>query len=97
IGNPGFTLVLSGAPGSSLAVLIAGPAPTSIGLGGVGLPGCTILVSPDVLLPTATTIGGAAFVPMPVPPLASLAGAAAHFQWAILPVFSQRLQVQVLP
>ncbi|MCI0589924.1 MAG: FG-GAP-like repeat-containing protein, partial [Planctomycetes bacterium] len=108
-GNAGFSLVLSRALGGATTVLIAGAAPVSVNLGPLGMPGCTLLASPDVILPGSVAGAGAGngvrFEPAPVPPVPALVGGLVQLQYYVVdpgpaPVpgaMSQRLQLQIVP
>ncbi len=104
-GNAAFSVVLSRSFGGTPAILIVGATSISSNLGALGLPGCTLLVFPDSLIPATTTSSGLAFAPVPVPPIPSLVGGVARFQWYVVdpgpsPVpgaMSPRLEVLVVP
>jgi len=72
VGNPEFAIVLSKALGSANALLIGGPIPFAVPLAPIGLPGCTLLVHPQALIPATTDAAGIGYVPVPVPPVAAL-------------------------
>ncbi|HET6201747.1 MAG TPA: VCBS repeat-containing protein [Planctomycetota bacterium] len=88
-GNPAFRVFLSKALGGTTAILIAGISSFSppIPLGGIGMPGCSLLAYPDFLFARPTTgagpAEGRAFVPLPIPSSPSLAGAVLYFQWLV--------------
>ncbi len=93
-GNGAFRIVLSEALGGTSATLLMGSSslswggiPLPLNLGFVGLPACSLLVSPDVLLPTSTSGAGAAagleFLPVPIPPNPALVGGSAFLQWFV--------------
>ncbi|MEM7204902.1 MAG: hypothetical protein AAF628_31895 [Planctomycetota bacterium] len=67
VGTEFFRVRLTGAMPGVPAVLLVGAQPTSIGLGILGMPGCTWLVdtSAMVLLPTVTDAAGDALVTIP--------------------------------
>ncbi len=114
IGNSNFGLSVSNALGGTVAVLITGfsassyqGVPLPMNLAPLGVPGCFLLVSPDLLSGAGTTGSGAgsgsATTGIPIPPIAGLLGASAYFQWyvvdpgpSILPgAMSEGLYVQV--
>jgi|GEM_PF-2119249 len=81
---------------SSLAVMVTGYSDTFGG--GVSLPaplpnapGCEVLVSPDILLSSATSSTGAASQSVAVPSNNALAGLQAYHQWVILDVPANQL------
>ncbi len=95
IGSASFGIVLSKALGGSFAVLDVGLSSTSwlgvplpLNLGFLGLPACSLHVSPDVPLLVATNGSGPgngrAFVPLPIPPDPTLTGAHVFFQWYVV-------------
>ncbi|GEM_PF-4633220 len=49
-----------------------------------GAPGCSLLASPDLLLPAATTSAGAASLSLPIPNDPLLAGKTLYLQWWLL-------------
>jgi hypothetical protein len=94
-GNAGFALVASRTLGGSTAILIFGTSsqswlgtPLPLGLGSLGLPSCSLLVSPDALLYAGTTGAGpgagVAFVTLPIPPDPLLVATFFHFQWYVV-------------
>ena len=104
-GNPEFALTLSRALGSANTLLLVGTSPLALGLGPLGLPGCTLLLLPELAFALPTGPSGIAVCPVPVPPDASLVGGTARFQWYVadpgpgaLPgAMTQRLDVLVVP
>jgi hypothetical protein len=70
----------------SAAFLILGASNPNLDLTGAGLPGCTLLAFPDVLLPMVpTALGGGVFsITVPVPADPSLIGGVAYAQGAML-------------
>jgi hypothetical protein len=104
-GNAAFSLVLAKALGGTSALLVAGTSPLLLNLGPLGLPACTLLVLPDIVVPATTSPAGVAFVPVPVPPVPSLAGQGVLFQWYVVdpgpsPLpgsMTQGLQVLIVP
>ncbi len=94
LGNPFFGATVGNALGGSLVVLILGASTTSWGpaslplnLAFVGMPGCNLLVSGDVLYPAiagGTGIGGgSASFALPIPMNPALVGGTVHLQgWA---------------
>jgi len=105
IGNAGFRLVLSKALGTANALLVIGASPITVNLAGIGLPACDLLVSPDVLVPIATTPAGLEVVAAAVPADPALVGGLVQVQGYVidpgpLPVpgsLTNRLEVQILP
>src|SRR5262245_26104932 len=95
VGNPGFQIVLSRALPGTAASLAVGSSSTSwagiplpLDLGPLGVPGCSLLVSPDLVL-SASTVGsgpldGRAFLALPIPPAPSLAGSTIFLQWYVV-------------
>jgi hypothetical protein len=80
-------------PNASVALLLGASstswsgAPLPISLGGVGMPGCELLVAPNVIL-LATTLGpgpgkGRATVPLSIPASPTLVGAVVYAQWYV--------------
>jgi len=95
LGNLGFAVTLSGAPGGSPGSFVLGASTTSwIGIPlpwellPFGAPGCFLLASADVIVPITTSGAGpgagTSALGIPIPPIPSLAGASAHMQWVIL-------------
>ncbi len=86
LGNSGFGVLLSAAPGGTTAVLVIGlpPAPAPIGLSALGLPACSLLVTPGICLvstsPGSGLVGGAGTTPMPIPSEPALQGLHLQFQ-----------------
>ncbi len=69
----------------SSVLLILGASNPNLDLTGAGLPGCTLLAFPDVLLPmTPTALGPIFTVTVPVPADPSLIGGTAFAQGAML-------------
>ena len=114
VGNGQFSLLLSKALGNTTALLLMGASASSWGgiplpldLSALGMPGCFLLVSPDIVFARTTSPAGLASVPVPIPPIPSpvLIGAQIHFQWYVvdpgpLPApgaLTKRLRVLVLP
>lgn len=83
-GNASFAIVLSKARGGATALLLAGVSTLTANLSGFGIPACTLLVLPDFAFPAATTADGLAFLPVPIPPIPSLAGSVVPFQWYVV-------------
>ena len=90
-GNPSFSIVLSRARPSAIAVLILGDSNTSwlglplpINLGFLGMPACSLSVAHGAAVVTATTAGGIEFIPAPVPQSAGLIGLTLYFQWYVV-------------
>ncbi|MCI0585607.1 MAG: VCBS repeat-containing protein [Planctomycetes bacterium] len=94
-GNSGFRLVLSRALAGTTATLAAGASssswagiPLPLDLGPFGMPGCSLLVSADVLLPATTggsgPLDGRTFFPAPIPVAPSLAGSTIYLQWYVV-------------
>ncbi len=90
-GNPAFGFVVSNAPPGVPGVLVVGGSMASWGgtslplsLSSAGLPGCSLFVSPDVLIPFTTSTGvashGSKWLSLPVPVAPSLVGARLAFQ-----------------
>jgi ELWxxDGT repeat protein len=81
LGNTGFAVTVANGPPLSVAVLVAGTAPTGIPLGS-----CQVLVAPPwVLLPTVFLDGfGAGATPLPIPSTTSLAGALLYGQYLVI-------------
>lgn len=90
-GNPGFGSAVTQALGGTVAVLILGASfqtwnglPLPLDLAPFGLPGCSLLVSADLLLPAVTSGSGPgsgfALFPLPVPADPALFGALFHIQ-----------------
>ncbi|MCI0588783.1 MAG: VCBS repeat-containing protein [Planctomycetes bacterium] len=104
-GNSEFGLTLSRALGGANTLLLIGTSPLALGLGPLGLPGCTLLLLPEVAFAAPTNGSGIRVFPAPVPPDASLVGGIARFQWYVadpgpgaLPgAMTQRLDVLVVP
>jgi hypothetical protein len=95
VGNLGFSVNLSSAPGNSPgSFLLGGSASTWIGIPlpwellSFNAPGCFLLVSPDVIVPIVTSgLGpgtGTSSIAIPIPPVPSFAGQTAYAQWVIL-------------
>ncbi len=87
IGNT-LTLRVNGAPALTPAFLTIGDSRTQwngitlpLPLGGYGAPGCSLLVSPLVFLPTAANATGTAEMPIALPAAPHLVGADIFFQW----------------
>ncbi len=90
-GNPIFGMRLWNALGGTGAVLVLGTSWQSwaggtlpLDLTPFGSPGCALLVSPDVLLPVATSVAGSADLSLPVPANPALSGGLVHVQWYVL-------------
>jgi hypothetical protein len=64
-------------------ILVFGLA-TSVGLGGLGMPACQLLVTPDVLVAMQPAPGQLATWSLHVPSSPALAGAMLHLQGAVL-------------
>jgi hypothetical protein len=90
-GSPAFAILFSKALGGAPALLVLGTSfqswigtPLPLNLGMLGMPGCSLLVSADVLISTSTSGSGpgagAASLPMPVPTSPSLAFTFVHLQ-----------------
>ncbi len=110
-GNPAIAVHLSNALGGTVAALIVGfnatswlgiPLPADLGI--LGIPGCSLRVSADVILVTTTNGAGRAVFPHPTPSDPALSGATVYYQWfvvdpgpALLPgALSAGLQLGVL-
>ena len=85
---------------SSLAVLVSGYSDTAGG--GVSLPaplpnapGCSVLVSPDVMLAASTSAAGGATRGFAVPNNSALAGFAVFHQWVVLDAAANALGLTV--
>jgi len=91
-GNQHLAIHLSNAQPASQAVLAIGGSNTAwaggslpFDLTAAGLPGCTLLVSLDlVFYSPVTTLAGTALVPTPIPPAPGLAGTTVHAQWLVI-------------
>lgn len=81
-GNAEFGIELSNAPSGSLAALLINDTLTSVPI--PGAPGCSLYVDFPLLiaLPTITTAGGNAVVPVPIP-VGAPAGFLLGFQWGV--------------
>jgi hypothetical protein len=93
-GNAGFGFFLSRSLGGTTAVLIVGTSfqswlgtPLPLDLAFLGMPGCSLRVSADLLIPTVTAGAGSgagkAFVPLAVPADPSLVATFVFFQWIV--------------
>ena len=89
LGSSDFKLYLYGVAPQVPAVLIAGISddswagiPLPLDLGPFGGPGCSILVSPEVLLATTSDDFGEARFTIPVPADPALSGTRTYVQWA---------------
>ncbi|MGH7151647.1 MAG: hypothetical protein ACREIU_13155, partial [Planctomycetota bacterium] len=88
--NPTYTITLSFAPGNSPAILLLGAsnatwvgASLPVPLSAFGGPAaCSLLVSPDVVIPVTAGPTGAAVVGLPLP-ANLLCGGTAYAQWAV--------------
>jgi hypothetical protein len=89
IGMP-FDVTLSGAAAARVALLFLGgsratwngiPLPLPLDL--IGAPGCSLLASGEVMVPTVTDGAGNAHVTLVVPPLPELVGAELFGQWVV--------------
>ncbi len=85
-GNPAFGFIVSGAAPQVPGLLAIGD-PTSwmgfplpIGLGAIGLGGCSLLVAPDFTLGFTANSAGAWSLPLPIPVLPALANQAVGVQ-----------------
>ncbi len=114
-GNPNFRVQVGNALGGTIALLVAGLSNTSwngnplpLNLGGIGVPACSLFVSPDFFFGRLTSGTGAAdgiaTVSLPVPANPALAGGALYLQWYVYDPFpffpipgamSQALQVVI--
>jgi hypothetical protein len=91
--NPGgdpLELLLLGARADALALAFIGASRSSWGslrlpldLSALGLNGCSLLVSPDLMVPVRTFTTGGATLRVSVPAEASLAGSKLYTQWSI--------------
>ncbi len=90
-GKPAIAVHLSSALGGTVAALIVGfnatswlgiPLPADLGI--LGLPGCSLRVSADVLLVTTTNGAGRAVFPHPTPADPALSGATVYYQWFVV-------------
>ncbi|HKB17215.1 MAG TPA: integrin alpha, partial [Planctomycetota bacterium] len=90
-GNPAIAIHLSSALAGTIAALIVGfdatswlGVPLPIDLGILGIPGCSLRVSADVLLVTTTNGSGRAVFPHPTPADPALSGATVYYQWFVV-------------
>ena len=90
IGDPGFALTLAGAPSAATAVARVGVSDQSWGsfalpldLALLGAPGCDLLASVDLAFTQATSPGGDAVQPAPLPCNPALVGGSVYAQWAV--------------
>lgn len=86
-GSEFFTLRASSLQAYTAAVLLCALTPANLPLGFLDMPGCSLLVSPQTLLVTASTnaaAGGTAAVTLPLP--TRVAGVDLYFQWAHIAV-----------
>jgi len=90
-GNAEFGLALSNALAGSTALLIFGAsdqtwlgASLPLDLTLLGLPGCSLLASADVLFPAPTSAGGTALFALPVPLDPFLVASFVYFQWYVV-------------
>lgn len=98
LGSSAFSITLGFAAPGSWAVLMLGGSNTAWSGGALphdltpyGLGGCSLLVSPDLLItvptsgaPGGTALTGTASVSLPIPANPALAGLTAYFQWFAL-------------
>ncbi|MGH7150068.1 MAG: NosD domain-containing protein, partial [Planctomycetota bacterium] len=86
IGNGSFAVALSGAPGGTTSVLVVGVSlpPSPINLAALGLPACSLFVSPDicVVAPTPGTglVDGNLTTSLPIPNDPAFLGLHLYFQ-----------------
>jgi hypothetical protein len=90
-GNGDFAIALSKALPGTPTLRIVGVsdqswlgAPLPLNLAPIGLPGCSLLVSVDVVFPATTTAGGAALIALPIPLDPFLAATFVYFQWYVV-------------
>lgn len=92
LGNQGFQLGLQSAPLRSVAVLALGTdrqfssvlgAALPFDLGPLGAVGCSVLADPQVTFALATTSGGSATLPLPIPASLRLGGRELAAQWFV--------------
>ena len=74
LGTHDFTVTYGGGPAGAAAVVLLGASgdawgstPLPLDLAALGAPGCTLLVSPDLLVPYATGAKGTLELPLPLP------------------------------
>lgn len=91
-GNSGFAFGLHATPlGVNVAILILGGTKVKVPLAGIGLGGCNLLATPDILLPVATNNStmdglGEATIPVPLPNVK----ATLHTQWLVYHAVNQK-------
>jgi hypothetical protein len=83
-----FNLTLSDALGTTFALIASGTSNATSGGSPLpaalpGAPGCSLLVSPDVIELQMTDAGGNASHPVAVPNNAALTGLSFYYQWAV--------------
>lgn len=85
VGNPNWHVDLGGATGAQACLLLsAGRRSPGLPLPGLP-PGCDLHLFDLPIISSPQAIGGsAATIPLPIPPLPSLAGGALYTQWAVL-------------
>jgi len=88
--NPGgeLRLLLFGGPPKGVAIgmigaskMFLGPVPLPLSLTGLGLPGCSLYTSSEIMVGATTTSTGSAELALQIPPDARLAGATVFGQW----------------
>lgn len=86
-----LTLRLSGARPGLPAFLMLGDSntqwnglPLPLDLGLIGAPGCSVLISGQVFVPTVTDANGGAAMPLAIPNDGNLVGASVYFQWTVI-------------
>lgn len=84
-GNREFSFSMHGGAPNQFALLLVGTAAQQLDLGPYGLPGCELLVNPDMAtVGVVTDPLGDSLVPLQIPALPGLAGFTAYYQWLCL-------------